>query len=440
MTQPTEKFLRQRRFMMALPLLVTPFLLLLFWALGGGDGTKAQAAEQTSGLNMELPGAHFAKNETNLWDKFSLYEQAKRDSIKYEEARRADPYYALGPLVSSDTSQKGNGKLMTSLGKKDHLKDMQQQEALINKKLEELTHYVNSPTPAPVETKAVSSSPPQTSTPGPDQEAIARLEKMMTIMSSSNTEDTEMKQIDQMLDKIIKIQNPQAASRDAGELQSATNPATSVVMPVVDAEQVGTLEPALWDQVEAGRDTAEAITDLVESYYRTNAFYGLDDEEPFDPMTSNAIQAVVHETKTIVAGATLKMRLLADVIVGGRLLKKNAFVYGICAIQGERLVIKIKSVSVDNSLLPTALSVYDLDGLEGIYIPGAISRDAAKQAASQSVQDVDLFAMNTSLGAQAAVAGVEAAKGLFSKKAKLIKVTVKAGYKIFLKDTGNQAM
>jgi hypothetical protein len=30
---------------------------------------------------------------------------------------------------------------------------------------------------------------------------------------------------------------------------------------------------------------------------------------------------------------------------------------------------------------------------------------------------------------------VEAAKGLFSKKIKLIKVTVKAGYQVLLKDT-----
>lgn len=76
--------------------------------------------------------------------------------------------------------------------------------------------------------------------------------------------------------------------------------------------------------------------------------------------------------------------------------------------------------------------------MEGIYIPGAITRDAAKQASSQSVQDLQLYSMDNSLGAQAATAGIEAAKGLFSKKAKLIKVTVTAGYQVLLKD-GNQA-
>jgi hypothetical protein len=42
--------------------------------------------------------------------------------------------------------------------------------------------------------------------------------------------------------------------------------------------------------------------------------------------------------------------------------------------------------------------------------------------------------MDQSISAQAASAGLQAAKGLFSKKMKLIRVTVKAGYKILLKD------
>jgi conjugative transposon TraM protein len=243
-----------------------------------------------------------------------------------------------------------------------------------------------------------------------------------------------------MLDKIIKIQTPGAVLPKEADTQSPPTPSTSAVMPAVSDERVELWEGSISAPTDADPDTVSFSNAVKEPPYPINAFYGLDDDVVTDLSASNAIQAVVHETKTLVAGSTLKMRLLADVTVGGRLLKKDAFVYGTCAIQGERLLVTIKSLSVDNFLLPTALSVYDMDGLEGIYIPGAISRDAAKQAASQSVQDVDLFTMNSSVAAQAAVAGVEAAKGLFSKKAKLIKVTVKAGYKIFLKDTTNPAL
>jgi len=38
------------------------------------------------------------------------------------------------------------------------------------------------------------------------------------------------------------------------------------------------------------------------------------------------------------------------------------------------------------------------------------------------------------LGAQAASAGIETARDLISKKVKLVKVTVKAGYQVLLRD------
>jgi hypothetical protein len=50
------------------------------------------------------------------------------------------------------------------------------------------------------------------------------------------------------------------------------------------------------------------------------------------------------------------------------------------------------------------------------------------------MQTIGLTSLDPSWGAQAASAGIEAAKTLFSKKVKLIKVTVKAGYQVLLRD------
>jgi hypothetical protein len=46
--------------------------------------------------------------------------------------------------------------------------------------------------------------------------------------------------------------------------------------------------------------------------------------------------------------------------------------------------------------------------------------------------------MDPSLGAQAASAGIQAAKTLISKKVKLVKVTVKAGYQVLLRDNNQK--
>jgi conjugative transposon TraM protein len=149
----------------------------------------------------------------------------------------------------------------------------------------------------------------------------------------------------------------------------------------------------------------------------------------------NSFEAVIHDTQELVAGATVKMRLLNDIYINGNHIPRNQFVFGVCSINGERLTIEVGSIRTGNSLLPISLTVYDMDGLEGIYIPGAITRDAAKQASDDAMQNIQLMSLDPSIGAQAASAGIEATKGLLSKKAKLVKVTVKSGYRILLKDT-----
>jgi len=147
---------------------------------------------------------------------------------------------------------------------------------------------------------------------------------------------------------------------------------------------------------------------------------------------------VVQETQTVVSGSTIKLRLTEDVFINGVLVPKNNFLFGNCSVDGERLKIAITGIRYNNNLFPVALSVYDLDALEGIRVPGAISRDATKEGADRALQSVQLMGLDPSIGAQAAGAGLEAAKGLFSKKVKLIRVTVKAGYPILLMDQKNR--
>ena len=75
-----------------------------------------------------------------------------------------------------------------------------------------------------------------------------------------------------------------------------------------------------------------------------------------------------------------------------------------------------------------------MDGQEGIYVPGSINRTVAKESANNAIGGIGTTTIDPSLGAQAASAGIEAAKTLFSKKMKLIKMTIRAGYKVLFKD------
>src|SRR5258706_4092112 len=98
----SQKFLQQRRFAMVLPMLVLPFITMIFWALGGGQDSPTQnKAPEKSGLNTELPDAHF---NAEVWNKLSLYEQAKRDSLKLDEEKKNNPYFDL-PTITEQEGQ-----------------------------------------------------------------------------------------------------------------------------------------------------------------------------------------------------------------------------------------------------------------------------------------------------------------------------------------------
>ena len=86
----SQAYLRKRKMMLVLPVLVIPFLTLAFKSLGGG---KAPGNPDTreAGLNLHVPDPK-VKGETPL-DKLGFYNQADKDSLKLEEQLKNDPYY-----------------------------------------------------------------------------------------------------------------------------------------------------------------------------------------------------------------------------------------------------------------------------------------------------------------------------------------------------------
>jgi conjugative transposon TraM protein len=422
-----QKLIQRRRFIMVLPVVVMPFLTLLFWALGGGKGTAAHTTkDHKAGLLLNLPEAQF-KDDAKAWDKLSLYQQAQRDSLKFNEAKRNDPYFLLPPLKSDqDTSRKSKaGSINSSLGRKNHSLD--DNEERINRKILELQKHISGiPEAASVEGAKNDSHPASTSAPLTND--VDRLENMMTMMQSGYQEDQEMKEINDVLTKILDIQHPERVKARLNESKGAS----ANILPASP-----TISEDVVSLLNNGHSTLlldSTSNEISPAHYSLNGFYGLDDLSE-DQSESNSIQAVVYNTQTLIAGSVAKLVLQQDVNINGVIIPENQFVYGTCALNGERLTIDINSIRYGNSIYPVSLSVFDMDGLEGIYVPGAIARDAAKQTSDQTLQGLELNTLDPSLGVQAASAGIEAAKGFLSRKSKMIRVTVKAGHRVLLKDT-----
>ncbi|WP_449188974.1 conjugative transposon protein TraM [Tannerella forsythia] len=157
----------------------------------------------------------------------------------------------------------------------------------------------------------------------------------------------------------------------------------------------------------------------------------------------NTISACVHNNQTVMDGQTVRFRLLEPMSVSGREIPRNALVVGTAKLQGERLSIIISSLGYRGSIIPVELSVYDTDGQAGIFIPGSMERNAAKEIAANMGTSVGSSVnISTDAGAQLAA---DLGKGLiqgtsqyFSKKMRTVKVHLKAGYKVLLYQPENK--
>jgi len=411
---------KQRRFLLVLPLIALPFLTLMFWSMGGGRTETAVAAEAAPpGFNSSLPDANL--KEEHAMDKMSYYELAKKDSARFQELLRNDPNYQT-PAAETRSLQfgeqagsvgvQGNGRLNTSLYGNGSSNDPNSEK--IYQKLAMLNGELNRPLPVQGSPDLYGMSAAQErKQPAIASGDVERLEQMMQMMGQPQGQDPEMMEINSMLEKMMDIQNPERVQE---KMQKDAQKKRGRVYSV------------------AGRTKENSITVLsAKKPASASGFYSLEEAE-VPQQKQNAIQAVVHESQTIVTGSTIKLRLTAEIMINGTVIPKDNFLFGTASLDGERLSIKISSIRYGNSLYPVELQAYDMDGLAGIYIPGAITRDVAKQSADRSMQAIGMASLDPSFGAQAAGAGIEAVKSLVSKKVKLVKVIVKAGYRLLLRD------
>lgn len=430
--EQSQKFIERRRFIMALPLLAFPFICMAFWALGGGKGTTEQPSLPQAGLNMNIPGANFSKDAADM-NKLSIYEQARLDSERYEQDKRLDPYFQFSTLEEANgKKEKEENKLLGSnplnLQRSQDVSANQpdENEKAVREKLAELTRHLEQSTPEQKQIEKVN-DPPGTANQDTGQLTdVDRLEALMENLHEDPQGDDDMRQISQVLDKILDVQHPERVTARLNELHDSNLASAHAVLPAGENE---------YRTLLSGDDTNTSINSFFQTpaYEELNEFYTLD-EFVFEQSASNAIEAIVQGEQTIVSGGVVKMRLLSDLVIQGNTIPANTFVFGTCSVNGERLKIDVKSIGHNTGIFPVNLKVYDLDGQEGLFVPGALTRDAAKTASSQMFQDVQLYSMDPSLAAQAASAGVQAATGLMSKKAKLVKFTVKSGYRVLLRD------
>ncbi|WP_426477489.1 conjugative transposon protein TraM [Chryseobacterium sp. CBSDS_008] len=169
---------------------------------------------------------------------------------------------------------------------------------------------------------------------------------------------------------------------------------------------------------------------------RNRAFLTVGNREQMG-VVRNSIRAIIMETKTVTAEGSVKLRLLEDATIAGHNIPKGTEMEAGTKFQGNRLHLKITSVEVQGNIMPVDIVAYDLNGQPGLAVPGSDEINAAGEIAANMSQSSGMnISMSRSAGQQ--VVGdltrglVQGVSGYFSKKIRVVKVTLKAGQQVLL--------
>lgn len=161
-------------------------------------------------------------------------------------------------------------------------------------------------------------------------------------------------------------------------------------------------------------------------------------EPPSENKKFKAIPAVIDGNQKITQGTVVRLKLLDTITLNSQLIHKGQLIFASGNLYNQRLTLNIKNIRVGFTILPVDLTVFDMiDGLEGVNVPEAITGDALKDGAASGVQGVEFMSLDPSLTTQLAGAGLNTAKGLFSKKVKRIKAKLKDGHQLLLRNNKN---
>jgi len=151
----------------------------------------------------------------------------------------------------------------------------------------------------------------------------------------------------------------------------------------------------------------------------------------------NSIKACVHEAQTVVGETGVRLRLLEPAKTPQRTIPKGTIVTANAKFQNGRLQLKVTSVELEGNIIPVDITIYDLDGQQGLYVPYSPEMNALTEMAGNMSQTGGTSVMLTQNAGQQVAADlsrgvVQGISGYFAKKVRTPKVTLKAGYQVFL--------
>ncbi|MBS2210714.1 conjugative transposon protein TraM [Carboxylicivirga mesophila] len=324
-----KKQIKQHKALFILPLALLPFIVLIFYILGGGSPVSdTSQSASSSGANYQLPDAN---RDIAIMDKQEAYRQLGEETVVKPVQLDIDTTMVLNPLELTENmpEEQINEVLLAHVKK---------QEAQSREALQGQNHLMpQSPTTRRDNTNAEpvtkESDTYRTYTGSPKARR-----------SSYISNDMEQQTLTQLLEEHERLLRQNDSLNH--QLQKAT----------------------------ANKQAVE-IQARLDVQINTNS--------GFEPVTQSrqGIKALVVEDTKVLSGNRVMLQLMNDAVIGDKTIRKGTLIYGLCKTENERLQLVITSVPYRDAFLPVKLSAYDLDGIRGLYVPDNVQRKAYKDVA-----------------------------------------------------------
>lgn len=163
----------------------------------------------------------------------------------------------------------------------------------------------------------------------------------------------------------------------------ATDTVKTPPVKLASKEGVRIVEGTISEGAVKGVDEDASAKDVVKLMNKSSDFfYTIAENEP-EP---HLIKAIIDENITAVDGSRVRLRLLDDVMISDCMVSKGSYLYATMSGFGaQRVKGSVQSVLVEDELVKVNLSVYDTDGLEGLYVPASKFRETAQNVASGTI-------------------------------------------------------
>lgn len=375
-----KNYLKKNKGLFLLPLGLIPFLILIFYVLGGGkDGEQdqQQKAQATDGANYVLPGA---EQSIGIMDKMEAYQQQAAGNETLNAGMSETDSTILAGQNPADST-----KVELSLLAHQNQKLPENLLAHIKQKEQEARKELTEPEKKEsrsVSQKQYTGSPVKRENSKPEKEPVKHttgIEELDKVFDENRTLNRQ--------NDSLKFYLQQSQNRLA-QIEKAQNASFSL------DKKAGT---------------------------------GFNQKEE----TNNLIKAEIYETTTVLDGNRVKLRLLEDTRINGQEVPKNTFIYGICKVKNERLHIEINRMPVDEGFLPVKLAIHDLDGMPGLYVPDNVARKVTKEVWG-STNTSSLFGMTDDPLTYAGVRAADRTTQILLKRVRLKKVTVRKNTIVYL--------